>query len=120
MDFDDENCPKTFPLLSLQLHTRHKKAKADKAPVSAAASGEAELVPLDGVAWVHYTADVVETSLKHTLCALNTQLAIQHAPSHDDVLVLQDPRVLVAKRELPPNSLKIVPRADTLDRPIAP
>jgi hypothetical protein len=75
---------------------------------------EVELPP--GLEWNCYSDSDLEGILQHTLLAFNKRLAIQKAPSHDEVSILEEPRILIAKKDIPPLALKILPTAADLKR----
>ena len=102
-----------FPLASLQAH-HQPAAKRPKAQSSAAAPAEVSKTP--GIEWQPCDDGCVEDATKHLLLALNAQLQLQRAPTPDDVTVLEDPRVLIALKPLPPLTLKLIPRAANLER----
>ena len=80
------------------------------------AEAEEEMVPPEGIAWQSYDEITVAEGTIKQLSAFNDRLAIQQSPTEDQVCVLEDPRVLVAKKDLPPETLKLVPVATTLTR----
>jgi hypothetical protein len=108
---DQEQVSLNLPLASISLY---KRPPASKIPKATNADNEAKK-PI-GIEWQPFDNETVEKNLLHVLLAMNAQLAIQKGPTHEEVCVLQDPRVLVAQMELPPLALKLVPRAVVLER----
>jgi hypothetical protein len=52
------------------------------------------------------------------MLAFNEQLMVRRSPTHAEVNILEDPKIMVAQKELPPLALRIVPRA--MDLRLAP
>jgi len=112
---EEEAVNTAFPLLSLGHFERPKPTKKPKGDSQPAAGGSQPPIG-KGIAWEAWDAQSVEASTVALLLAFNGQMQIQKAPCLGDIRVLDDPRVLVALRALPPMSLKFVPRAVGLER----
>jgi hypothetical protein len=107
---EEKDVPLSFVKLYCAKNHATKPLGADKdgqQPVE-----EVKLPPC--LEWNCYSESTLDAILRQALLAFGNQLAIQRAPHHDDVGILEEPRILIAKRELQPLSLQIVPTASNL------
>ena len=63
---------------------------------------------------INYDDDVIAQAVKHNLTAFSEHIRIQQSPTHSDVAILDDRHIMVARKELHPLSLIIIPRASGL------
>ena len=81
----------------------------------AAVEGSSGLQPeVKGIEWKAYDDDVIAQAVKHNLTAFSEHIRIQQSPTHSDVAILDDRHIMVARKELQPLSLIIIPRASGL------
>lgn len=99
-------------LKSFQEEPAPKKPKGGKAAVEAPAASKAVT---NGIEWRPRTSVVVANAVKHCLHAFDSQLHVHKGPTHDEVLILEEPKVMIAKIALPPLTLKVFPVATDLD-----
>ena len=112
---DEKEVTVNYSLSKLKPSERPKDPKDEKKEEEKK-EDEDKRVPPEGIKWQSYDDITVgEGTIKHLL-ALNDQLAIQQSPTEEEVCVLEVPRVLVAKKELPPLTLKLVPVGKALTR----
>jgi hypothetical protein len=105
---DESESTVNYSLKALQLAEKPKPEAADPPP---AGSPDVQQDPPKGIAWQPYDEKSIGEAMAKQIAAFNDQLSIQHAPTHDQVCVLEEPRVLVARMDLPAFKLKIMPRA---------
>ena len=83
-----------------------KKAKVEKA---------ADAKPVaDGAEWKSYDEGAVKVAVKHHMTSFLQQLRIQHAPAQQIVALYENPPLMVAKEELQPLALRIIPNVHDL------
>jgi hypothetical protein len=112
--FEEE---KAVPLAFVKKCDRKSKRVNDKPTDEAVVVGQQPEVKLPpGIEWNCYQTADLDSILQHSLIAFNQRLAIQRAPCHDDVSILEEPRILIAKVDFPPLALRIVPTGKTLTR----
>ena len=102
-----------FPLKALQFAEKPKPEAGDPPPEGKQAVPQA---PPTGIAWQPNDEKILGDAMAKQMAAFNDQLCAQHDPTHDQVCVLDEPRVLVARMDLPPFKLKIMPRAKDVTR----
>ena len=98
------------PLNALKAHDptpAGKKAKKANAAV--------EQPVANGIEWKSYDDAIIEQAVRHHMTAFVEQLRIQQSPTHSDVAILDDQSfMVVAKKELQPLALRIIPRTNDL------
>ena len=99
-------------LKSFQEEPAAKKPKGDTAAGEVSAASKAVT---NGIEWKPRTSVAVANAVKHCLQAFDSQLHVHKGPTHDEVLILEEPKVMIAKIALPPLTLKVFPRATDLD-----
>ena len=67
-----------------------------------------------GMEWKVYDDEVIMQAVRHHLAGFTDQLRIQFSPNHEDVAILLDHRIMVAKTELQPFALRIIPKTNDL------
>ena len=76
---------------------------------------DSTLMPLPAaIEWNCWSGQEMDAIVRHALMVFNRRLAIQFAPTHDQVCILEKPRILIAKVDLQPLALRIIPNATSL------
>ena len=86
--------------------------QADKKAKKANAAEEQPVA--DGVEWKSYDEAAVQLAVKHHMTCFLEQLRIQHSPTHTMVAIREAPYLMVAKEELQPLALRIIPKTHAL------
>lgn len=113
-----------FPLASLMKHTRPSPEKEARRGQKRKPGDTNGLQPdgtpglQPGVEWQVFGEEIIESCITHSLLVLNSQLAIRAAPTHEQVIVSDTPRVLVARKDLEPFDLRFVPLALKLEKSV--
>jgi hypothetical protein len=114
---DEPEVEVQFPLASLAKHTMPEKDQTTNKGHKRKAEDDGGLQPdvSGGIDWQVQNESSIEACVKHSLLALNTQLAIRASPTHEQVFVSGEPRVLVARKVLEPLELIFVPLSAKLE-----
>jgi len=107
---NEDDAEVLMPLSVLEKYERPKKEKK-------AALSQNDETPLPAaVGYVIWNDELAEQSVKPQFVAFNLQAAVSKAPTKEQVILLAEPTVLVAARELEPLELKLVPYSADLKR----
>ena len=102
------------PLNVLKAHEPAQPVKNARKADAAVEESSGLQPEVKGIEWKAYDDDVIAQAVKHNLTAFSEHIRIQQSPTHSDVSILDDRHIMVARKELHPLSLIIIPRASGL------
>ena len=69
---------------------------------------------IKGIPWKAYDSAGIKESVRRHMATFAEQIRIQQSPLYEEVAILEDQSIMVAKKELPPLTLKIFPTTHDL------